>query len=205
MISSLMLIIALCMDSFLVSLAYGIKNIHIPMRSIWLITSIETIVLGISFYGATKLYTVMNDEMCKYISAIIFLIIGISSIFQSTIKQYIRHHKGSIKIHFKEISIVFDIIMDETKADLDHSKELSMKEASYLAFALSFDSLISGFAYGIQPTTIFLVLLLNLGIGFIAIYAGFCVGHYYKKIGNCNFTWLSGVLFLFIAIMRFLK
>lgn len=205
MISSLILIFALCMDSFLVSLAYGIKNIHIPMRSIWIITGVETAVLGISFYGASKFCTIVNPNLCRYISTTIFLIIGMVTTFQNTIKQFIKNHKRRIKISLHEILIVLDIIVDETKADIDHSKELSMKEASYLAFALSFDSLISGFAYGIQSVEIGTLLLLNLGIGFFAIYTGFYMGHFYKNINQGKFTWISGILFLFIAIMKLFK
>lgn len=205
MISSLMLIFALCMDSFLVSLAYGVKKIHIPMQSIWIITGIETAVLGISFYGASRLYTVINPDLCRYISTVIFLIIGLGNTFQNAIKQFIKNHKRKIKISLHEILIVLDIMVDETKADLDHSKELSMKEASYLAFALSLDSLISGFAYGMQSIEIGILLLMNLGIGFLAIYTGFYVGHSYKKANQTKFTWVSGILFLFLAMMKFFK
>ncbi len=65
-----------------------------------------------------------------------------------------RHVENSFKNRRKRqltfacsgFSIVLDIYIDETKADMDFNKRLSVKEGLYLAIALSLDSLVSGIA-----------------------------------------------------------
>ncbi len=98
---------------------------------------------------------------------------------------------------------VIDVFLDETKADMDKSKSLSIKESIFLAITLSIDSLASGFAVGMQISQPLPVLVCSFLIGIISILGGSIVG---EKIGSLkyNLSWLSGVLFLILAFMKVL-
>lgn len=62
MITSFLLVVALSLDSFLASLAYGAQKIRIPLRSTLLIALIGTSFLGVSIYtaGLFKRYYILS-------------------------------------------------------------------------------------------------------------------------------------------------
>lgn len=205
MFQSFLLVVALSIDSFLASLAYGAEKIRIPLRSALLISFIGIVFLGISLYTATFIQMFIPDYVCKWISFAIFFMIGISSIFQGTIKSFLRKSKQKqLTFCYSGISFVLDVYLDETKADVDHSKSLSLKEALYLAIALSIDSLVSGFALGISIIHPLPVLLISFLIGITAVLSGSFLGGKAGKMSHLDLSWLSGILFLFLACSRIL-
>lgn len=205
MITSFMLVVALSLDSFLASLAYGAQKIHIPIRSTILIAGIGTAFLGISLYTAGLIQNVLQPQYCVILSFTIFFLMGLSALFQGTIKQFLKHcNSRKVSFRYSGFAFVLDVYIDETKADIDHSKELSMKEAAYLAIALSIDSIVSGFAFGVQVDARVMVLLISFTVGFFAVFLGSYIGGHVAALANCNLSWISGILFLLLAFMRIL-
>lgn len=203
MIHSFILVIALSIDSFLASLAYGVEKIRIPFRSAIVVSSVGVLFLSISLFAASLLQPVLSPALCSTISFIIFFLIGISTIFQEAIKQFLRNCKRKkLTFEYSGISFVLDVYLDETKADMDHSKQLSAKEALYLAVALSIDSLVSGFALGIHIHNPITVLVISFIVGLVAVYLGAYFGEHYVRMVKWNFSWLSGILFLILAFTR---
>ena len=159
--NAFLLVIALSLDSFLASLAYGGEHIRIPWKSAVLISLIGVLFLSFSLYTAAFIQQFIPPYICRMISFTIFFMIGLSSLFQGTIKSFLGTYKRKkLSFEYSGISFVLDIYLDETKADADNSKLLSLKEALYLAVALSIDSLASGFALGIsivQPLPVLVI------------------------------------------------
>lgn len=206
MLPSLLLVFAISIDSFLAALAYGAEKIHIPIRSATLIASIGVLFLGISLYTASFIQLYIPAYVCKWISFTIFFMIGVSSIFQGTIKQFLRTSKQKqLTFKYSGISFVLDVFLDETKADVDHSKSLSLQEALYLAIALSIDSLVSGFALGIGIAHPLPVLMVSFFIGILAVLFGSVIGRKMISSTKVNLSWISGVLFLILACSRVVK
>lgn len=202
--NSFLLVIALSIDSFLASLAYGAEYIYISWKSASVISLIGVVFLSFSFYTANYLQHYLSPSACHVISFILLLSIGVSILFQGTIKTIIKkYHRKKIKFEYSGIMFVVDVFLDETKADIDKSKSLSIKESIFLAITLSIDSLASGFAVGMQISRPLPVLVCSFFIGILSILGGSIVG---ERIGasKYNFSWVSGILFLFLAFMKFL-
>lgn len=203
MVDSLILVIALSIDSFLAALAYGTKRIRIPITSAVLVSVIGTVFLGLSLFAATLLQQFIPQQFCLIVSFIMFLLMGLSCIFQGIIKKILKEHDNKqVKLHYSGISFVLNIYLDETCADSDQNYHLSLREAFYLAIALSIDSLVSGFAFGISIVNPLPVLLCNLCIGIFVILFGAWMG---KKIAyrqKRDLSWISGILFLMLAFSR---
>lgn len=204
MLQIILLVVAISTDSFLAALAYGVEKITIPLKSVLLIAFLGVLFLGVSLSTASFLQQFIPLQVCKYISFTIFLIIALSSLFQGTIKQFLRVcKKKKLTFSYSNISFVLDVYLDETKADRDHSKQLSLKEALYLGVALSFDSLVSGFALGMGIKHPSAVLIISFIIGAIAIYSGSILGERSAKTSkDINLSCLSGFLFLCLAILK---
>lgn len=206
MLQSFLLVIALSTDSFLASLAYGAEKIRIPLRSALLIAFVGVAFLGVSLYTASFMELFIPPYVCKWISFSIFFMIGMSSVFQGTIKRFLRHtHQKKLTFEYSGISFVLDVYLDETKADVDNSKVLSLKEALYLAVALSIDSLVSGFALGISITNPLPVLLISFLVGLCAVLSGFYFGGKLGMKSHLDLSWTSGILFLMLAISRIIS
>lgn len=205
MVQSFLLVIALSVDSFLASLAYGAEKIKIPIKSALLISLIGVAFLSVSLYTASFIQQFIPSNICSNISFIIFFLISLSSLFQGTIKSFLKNcERKKLEFSCKGVSFVLDIYLDETNADADNSKLLSLKEALYLAIALSIDSLVSGFALGISIEKPLSVLLFSFCIGFAAVISGSFIGRKVTSISKWNLSWISGVLFMILAFTKIL-
>ncbi len=203
MLDTLLLVTAVCLDSFIVSMAYGTNEIKVPKQSVFIIVFFGTFFLTLSLYVAGFLQHFLSKEFCSFLSFMILLLIGIISFFQSRVKLYLQKHKeGKLKFKMKEISFVIDVYIDETKADRDCSKVLTSKEAIYLAFALSLDSLASGLAYGMTIKHPENVIVISFVMGVIFIYAGLAIGKRLAKSFPYDLSWLSGAILIILAFLR---
>lgn len=203
MIHSLLFVIALSMDSFLAAFAYGTRNIRIPWYSALLIASIGTVMLGFSVVIASWIHLILPGYAGKVLSCGLFLVIGISTIFQEVIKSLLKQHRNkTLKFAYSGMLFVIDVYIDETKADRDFSKILSAKEAIYLAIALSFDSLLSGLAFGLDQHSLYGILSLNFLVSFLTLGTGAFLGTKVQTKKNLNLSWFSGCLFLLLGILR---
>lgn len=203
MLPSFLLVIALSVDSFLAALAYGAERIKIPLRSAVLIALIGVVFLSISLYTASFIQQFIPAYICCWISFVIFFLIGISSLFQGALKKFLSNCKRKkLSFEYSGISFVLDVYLDETKADIDQSKCLSLKEALYLAIALSIDSLVSGFALGIGIVNPFMVLCISFCIGILSVLVGSYIGQKVLCLTSVNLSWISGILFLILACSR---
>ena len=95
-----------------------------------------------------------------------------------------------------------DVYIDETKADIDHSKELNAKEAVYLAVALSIDSLATGIAFGMAVQDPLDVLFISLLMGILIIVIGQWIGKRISKAVHMDLSWISGLILIILAFSR---
>lgn len=203
MMDIILLVLAVCVDSFIVSLTYGTQSIRIPMKSTLIIAGFGTFFLGVSLYLAKFLQQFFSFQVCRYISFMILFIIGIISLFQTQMKRYLKKHKeGKLMFSFKEISFVIDVFIDETKADADSSKVLSTSEAIYLAIALSIDSLATGLAFGMAVHDPREVLLISFLMGILILTIGQIIGKRISSKINYDLSWMSGVILIILSFSR---
>lgn len=96
------------------------------------------------------------------------------------------------------------VYADETRADWDHSKTLSPREALLLAIPLSADSLVTGLSIAPSPLKIAALLLFSFFLGCAASGAGAVAGRRAAAASRRDLSWLSGVLLLLIAFAKVL-
>lgn len=203
MIDMLVLICATCCDSFFMSVAYGAEQIKISWRATMIISLCGTLLLGLSIALAKSFSQFLPVEIGKWLSFMILTALGLVRLFQAQVKHYVKKHKQQpLIIKVKGISFVIDIFLDETEADQDHSKELSLKEAAYLGVALSLDSLASGLAYGIGVVNLGALLSCSFVFGIALIILGSALGKSMIHYCHNDISWLSGGLLMILALLR---
>lgn len=93
MFHSLLLVIALSMDGFLASIAYGARNIRISVWIAFLVSAVGTTCLGISFFFAQWITSFIPVWICSWISFGLFFFLGISSFCKGMLKTVFKNRR----------------------------------------------------------------------------------------------------------------
>ena len=72
MFQGILLVIVLSLDSFLASLAYAARQIHIPLKSAVVIAGISAGFLGLSFLLSAQLSSILSPWIASLCSGIVF-------------------------------------------------------------------------------------------------------------------------------------
>lgn len=205
MIESLLLVSSVCIDAFVASIAYGTNKIKIPFYSSIIISIIGSIFLGISLFLGNFIKDFLPGNLPILLSFCILMIIGIYRFFEGLFKNYIaKKNKFNKPLTFKifDLNFVLQVYADETKADFDNSKVLTIKESLYLASALSFDSIAVGFGDSLGNNEYIYSIIFCFIIGVIAVSLGQIIGKKLIEKSNLNLSWLSGIILMILAIKK---
>ena len=210
MIESALIAMAICIDSFALGIIYGVKKIKTPKIAILIINLISIAVLGLSVLSGHIVRQFISDFTASLISCMILITLGFFFIFEEYIKLLIskksvdgfnKHQLVNFRI--PKLGIIIDIALDVTKADLDVSGDIDMKEALYIGFILSIDSLGAGFGYAVGGMNVLYFLTFVFVINIISLSYGLMLGkkvRHYKK--NLKISLLPGMILIAIGILK---
>jgi len=178
--------LALNMDSFAAGVAYGVRNIKLPVTSLAIISTMSMGAITMSMLMGSALAGYFSPIFAHRLGGIILLLIGLWVLIQSLQESRRENHVGETKdeantctimqIHIRSLGLVIQILREPSRADLDRSGIISSKEAVLLGLALALDAFAAGFAvsmlgFSILPTA------LMVGIGhFVLTYLGLQAG-----------------------------
>lgn len=208
MFQSFLLVLSICIDSFVASISYGTNKIKIPFLSTLIICIIGSLSLGVSLFFGDILKNYLPSHIATFFSFIILMCLGIYRFFEGIFKLFIQSKKivdSPLKFKIFDMNFVLQVYAYEIKADFDNSKTLSFKEAIYLGLGLSFDSIAVGFGSSLTMTNYFEVIILSFLIGIISILLGVIIGKVIAKKTNINLSWLSGAILMILATIRVIK
>ncbi|MGL5652363.1 MAG: sporulation membrane protein YtaF [Paraclostridium sp.] len=207
MIESLILVSSLCIDTFVASIAYGTDRIKIPFYSNLVINFVCSLFLAISLALGGFLKDFLSPNTASVLSFALLLSLGFFRLFESFFKTYVRKFSSvGAPLTFKvfDFKFVLEIYANETKADYDKSKTLTLKEAVYLAVALSLDSLAVGFGSSLVSINHLQVVILSFVIGTCCLFIGVRIGKKFIEKVDLNLSWLSGLMLIVLAFIRFI-
>lgn len=207
MLDSILVVLVLSLDAFTASVAYGADHIQIPFRSALIVSGLGTAFLAVSVLTGGFLGNFIPSYFCTAVSVGILMTVGLLNFFQGAMKSFLRTKSdGTGNFHFKvrEIAFVIEVFLDETKADRDHSKTLSIRESCYLGIALSIDSLATGFGIGFSQVSLWEIVVCSFVVNLTAILAGALVGRKMFHMARIDLSWLGGLMIIGIAMMKLL-
>lgn len=201
MLSELLIAFIVCIDTYLAAAAYCTSGIRIPLISGAVISITGAAVLGISIKFSVFLRSFISPELFHTCCIAILCLIGLLMIFRSIIRETLKKisENGGISLKTNKGSLVVRMYLDDTAADTDNSKTISLPEAFTLALASSLDSAVTGIgsaSSGISPAA---ATVLTFVFGCIALFMGNVTG---KKISSLDhdLSWVGGVLLILFAI-----
>lgn len=199
MLRACLLAAAVCMDTLFAAMGCSMSGIHIPKRCAALISFIGSVFLGVSLLAGQLLESLLPSNACRYGGAAVLCIIGGVQLAKEGLRALFRAQKPHIRR--KALGLVIEICFDETLADADGSKTLSLGEAVTFAAAMSLDSLASGMGAGIGSIWILPCLGMTLVLGFALTLLGAAIG---TRCGTRRLQWLGGVMLIALAVVRLL-
>lgn len=201
----IILVLALCLDTFVASAAYGTNRIYLSHKQIAAFNGICCICLGISLLFGTFLDSQIPETFTKHICFFSLFFLGCLRLFDSSIRGYLRHHKAIHKnasFHFSHLCFIIDIYSDPMEADADHDQSLSWKEVIFFALAMSIDSLLAGIMAAFMKISIPLTTAAAFLIGELFTYLGLFLGHKISRRCPQDLSWVGGILFILLAIVK---
>ena len=204
-LEALLLVVALSLDAFVASFAYGAQRIRILYSSAAIISVICTAMLAVSLLAGSLLRPFLPQSFTKGLCFAILFLLGLVKLCDSTIKTLIRKHKRmhrQVSFSLFSLKFILDVYADPEKADRDGSRELSPAEAASLAVALSLDGLAVGFGAALMQVNFLMVMLFSLAVGMLAVRLGGKIGNRAAQKLPFDLSWLSGALLIVLAILK---
>ena len=203
MLLSILLVVATSLDAFGASFAYGAVRIKIKTGGAVVISLIGSAFLGLALGGASWISKWIPGSVAKWLSFVLLMGMGLESIFQNSIKGYLKKRekrRKKFKFTFANIGFILDIYLDETKADADQSKTLSVRESVYLGVVLSLDSIVSGLGCGLSGGSVIPVMGMAALAHLIAVMAGCKLGQKAADFMRFDLSWMSGLILILLGI-----
>ncbi len=211
MIESALIALAISIDSFALGITYGIRKIRIPKLAVFVITLITVGTLGVSVFMGHIIRQFIPSFAASLLSSITLIGIGTYFMLEGYLQylsatKYINDFKHvSTGSHVPKIKCFVNMALDVSKADLDVSGDINLKEASCIGFILSIDSLCTGFGYAIGNIRITYFFIFVFIINIISISIGLFLGdkvHLPKT--SLKTSLLPGVILIMIGILKWI-
>jgi len=204
---ALVLIIAVSLDAFVASIAYGSNHIRIRPGAAVIISGIGSLFLGFSVGVGSLLGSWLSEESTQVLGFLCLFLLGIIKLLDYNIKAYINRHKEvrkDISFSISQLHFLLSIYGDPIAADKDESRTLSLSESLFLAAAMSIDSLVAGIGAAFLEVSLLTAISLSFTIGLLAVWAGCRLGNGIAGRARIDLSWLSGLLLVILALMKLL-
>jgi putative sporulation protein YtaF len=189
-------------DTYLAAAAYCNNGIRIPVLSAAVISTFGAAVLGISIKFSSELKDFVPPSVFHICGITILCLIGILMIGKSIIREIVKKmsRNDGISLKINKGSLVVRLYLDDTAADADNSKILSVSEAFTIAFASSMDSAVTGIGSGSSGINYLAASGMTFIFGCIALFMGNLTG---KKISSLDhdLSWVGGVMLILFAFL----
>ncbi len=201
-LSSLLLALSGNVDNFAVGIAYGVKHLRISVLANLLIAGVSSAGTVISMWAGVVISKVLPNPIANALGSSVLILIGIWGIWET-----LKTHKQSRK--HKQVSSPDELayttyIDDPGRVDIDKSRSVELKEAWFLALALTINNLAGGIGGGISGLDIPFTTAFTFSASLLAINGGFWVGD--SMSFRLSGFWpgiLSGVLLIGLGIYEY--
>ncbi|TYO94503.1 sporulation membrane protein YtaF [Desulfallas thermosapovorans] len=209
--------LALNMDSFAAGVAYGVRNIKLPVTSLAIISIMSMTAIAVSMVLGNTVAGYFSATFAHRLGGVILMSIGIWVLIQSLqenrkkarAKPEMETEKEAdipdpvIQIHIRSLGLVIQILREPYRADLDRSGVISGREAVLLGLALAMDAFAAGFAVSMLGFNI-LYTALMVGLGhFMLTYLGLLAGMSAGNRGlNQKIATLPGFILIALGLFK---
>jgi putative sporulation protein YtaF len=208
-VSLLVLACALSLDSCSVGFTYGLRKMHIPIKSIIIISICSATVLMVAMAVGYAASSFFSPHVATRLGGVVLIAIGVWVLIQffrsdrSTDDVHMTEEKTLVNVEIKWLGIVIQILRKPTVADIDKSGTITGIEAFLLGISLSLDSFGAGIGASLLGYSPFLMALFITVMGSMFLLFGIKMG---KALSGMKWlqrlTFLPGILLIIIGIWK---
>ena len=201
LIPIILFVLSTSIDTFVVSLAYGMKNIKIGFLSNLVIAFISALGTFLSMFLGYILINIISLKLANLIGALVLLILGVYFIL-----DYRKSKNAQIYSSYlcsKEKNSPHKILKFPEIADTDNSGSIDLKESVILSLALTINNLALGLAASITGLDIYLTSIITFIFSIILVPFGIYISKkFLNKFIVEKGSLISGVIILFLALIE---
>lgn len=199
---------AVSIDGFFAGIAYGIKQIKIPVLSLLSIGFVTLACTGFSCFGARFLQRYFDPPLMAAAGALMLIALGLAGVSRQYFSRLSASPaddgaQGRVKISLGKIVVY--IMAKPERADMDQSSRLSVAEALLLGLALGVDNMAATFAAGLVEALPVYTPPVMCVIQAVLVYGGICSA---RKVTSAKMkarlAYAPGLILILIGISRFL-
>ena len=201
----LLLVLALCLDSFMAALSLSCDQIQVPLSSAIVISGVSAGFLALAMGVGQLVQPFLPPVAADAAGCLLLCALGLTRLLDNAIKRLIRKSQegwADLRFRFLSFRCILRIYADSSAADADCSKAITPCEALPLAIALSLDSLAAGLGVGLGASPAFLLCasMLALCMGTCSVTAGCALGS--RLGGRLNLDWLGGLVLVGLGVSK---
>ena len=201
LIPTILLVLSSSIDSFIVSVAYGTKNIRIGFFSNLLIGVVCALGTYLSMLFGSILINIFSINTTSFLGALILFLLSLYFIYDY---RKNKNEKNNLNIYNTDDNNPTDILKYPEIADKDKSGSIEIKESFMLALALTLNNFALGTAASISGFNIYLTTILAFIFSFILIPLGsYLSKKVLSKIIGDKGSLISGLIILILSLIQF--
>ena len=178
MVTIILLVLAVSLDALSFGLAQGFNKNSISLFYAFCMSMLSTILFAIPLYISSFIYKYLNSSVCYIINGIILLLLGLFYL------------KNAV---FKNIS----------KQGTNNA--LNFKNCMVAVLPISLDAIFTAFLSGYELNYIIFGIVFYFTITLLFIYIPNKIALKISKKSKIDIDWLSGIIFIVLAILKFLE
>lgn len=204
----LLLGFAVSIDGFIAGIAYGLKNIRMPVFSLLIVGAVTGICTGFAMVCAYILGKFIDVHIAVILGSLLLIILGLVSLFQQYLTKNIRSYEIDGEITAKKLTLsmgnlVISIMAKPETADVDRLGNISPIEAMFLGLALAIDAMIATFGATLigelplyTPIAVAMIHMLCVASGC------YSSGHFVSDTLKKKFPYLPGTILILLGLIR---
>lgn len=189
------------LDNISVRIAYSIRGIKISiMKNLW-ISLITFIISTIAALSGSIISNFLSRRITSLLSMLLLTAIGLWIMLEPYFKK--NYNSNEELNNSEEDKSIYAIIRKPEKADVDNSKDIDYKEATFLGIALSINNIGGGFSAGMIGLNSFFIGLFSALISFLALWIGNYITDFFNRWNlNKKATIIAGILLILIGLKQ---
>lgn len=179
----LLLVIAVSLDGFSVGITYGMRQIRVPLLSLFIIMFCSGLIVFLSMEVGDFLRSFISPQGASTLGGGILIFLGffsLISMFRS--RETETAANGGQPSSNVRLEHVKTVLSRPKEADLDKSGTISINESILLGFALALDAFGAGIGAAMLGYSPLITALLTAGMSGLFLYSGIMFGSYLWRI-----------------------
>lgn len=201
--------LALNTDCLLTGVAYGMRRIRLPLRSLLVVSAVSGAVLAAAMYAGGRLGALIPANFINFLASMVLAFIGfcrIIAVIRNTVRSKAAENALITAFRVPFLCIAVQILRAPEKADFNADGTVDSRDALMLGVALSLDlaagglaAALAGFPLGL---TCSVTVLMCFALLLAALRIGGAVGERLSAVWGKRVEYLPGIMLIALAVWR---